>query len=94
MGGDQRRGVRRQIEFEVVYNSGREEGTGVLVDISNSGALFEDTSLQPKLGTEVQLNVLLYGEDGSVPLLGKVVRHTLTGFAIEITRWFKPDALE
>ena len=94
MSKERRRGERRQIEFEVVYNAGREEGVGVLVDISNSGALLEHTSLQPKLGTEVQLNLLLDGDHGPVPLIGRVTRHTTTGFAIEITQWFKPEGLE
>jgi hypothetical protein len=91
---DQRATVRHRIEFEVVYNAGREEGIGVLADISTSGALIEDVSLQPKLGAEVQLHLILYGDDGPVRLSGQVIRHTPAGFALEITRWFRPDALE
>lgn len=91
---DNRRGERQDVEFEVVYISAREEGTGVLVSISKSGALLEDTSLKPKLGAEVQLNVILYGGDAPVQLRGQVTRYTKTGFAIEITRWYKPKGLE
>ena len=91
---EQRKAVRHHIEFEVVYNAGREEGIGVLADISTSGALLEDVSLQPKLGTEVRLHLILYGDDGPVRLVGTVSRHTVTGFALTIGRWFRPDSLD
>lgn len=91
---DQRKGIRQRIEFEVIYNAGREEGIGLLADISTSGALIEETTLQPKLGSEVRLHLILYGDEGPVRMRGVVSRHTATGFAIEITQWFKPSGLE
>ena len=91
---EQRTGVRHQIEFEVVYNAGREEGIGVLADISTSGVLIEDASLQPKIGAEVQLHLILYGDDGPVRLVGRVNRHTVSGFALAISRWFRPEDLD
>lgn len=91
---DQRHGVRHRIDFETVYSAGREEGVGVLVDISTTGALIEDATLQPKLGSHVHLHLLLYGDQGPVQMHGKVIRHTLSGFALQITRWIPPEGLE
>lgn len=90
----QKRNPRHLVQCEAVYSVGREDGVGVLIDVSTSGALIEDASLLPKLGAEVRLHVILYGDDGPVRLQGVVNRHTVSGFALEITHWFRPDALK
>jgi hypothetical protein len=67
---------------------GRCELVGVLTNISYSGALIEDTSIQPAIGTFVVLSVYLKPAsafEAATPfeLTGHVVRHSSTGFAIE-----------
>jgi hypothetical protein len=82
--------------LEVTGTSGRFEVIGTLVDISYSGALVEDTSMQPEIRTPVVLYLYLAppGDFKAVSpfkLTGHVVRHSSTGFAIEFTDRFDPD---
>jgi hypothetical protein len=77
---DKRRGARIRTRFETAYSAGREEGTGILAEISCSGALLTQASLQPRLGSKVRVHVLL---SEPFEVAGKVVRHVEGGFAIE-----------
>jgi len=85
----ERRGaVRFPIALNAHYSSGPEEGFGVLANISYSGALIEDTSVQPAVGTRVRVYVFVEPVDPIAPaspyeLVGRVVRHSYSGFAIE-----------
>jgi hypothetical protein len=70
------------------YSSGPEEGIGVLANISYSGALIEDSSARPTVGSRVRIYVFNEPEDPITPaspyeLVGRVVRHSSSGFAIE-----------
>jgi uncharacterized protein (TIGR02266 family) len=69
---------------------------GVLTNISYSGALIEDTSMQPEIGTPIALYVYLEPPsafEAATPfeLTGHVVRHSSTGFAIEYEDNLDPD---
>ena len=75
-----RRASRVRTRFETAYSAGREEGTGILANISYSGALLTDTSLQPRIGSQVRVYVLL---SEPFDVVGKVVRHVEGGFAVE-----------
>ncbi len=93
---DRRRGFRVSIRLEVNGTSGRFEVVGELANISYSGALIEDTSMQPEIGAAVVLYVYLNppGDFKAVSpfkLTGHVVRHSATGFAIEYEDTFDPD---
>jgi hypothetical protein len=82
--------------LEVSSTSGRFEVVGELANISYSGALIEDTSMQPEIGTPIVLYVYLNppGDFKAVSpfkLTGYVVRHSSTGFAIEFDNTFDPD---
>jgi hypothetical protein len=93
---EKRRGFRVSIRLEVIGTSGRFEVVGALVNISYSGALIEDTSMQPEIGTTVVLYVYLNppGDFKAVSpfrLTGNVVRHSSTGFAMEFENTFDPD---
>ncbi len=79
---DNRKHPRFRTRFDTLCSSGREEGVGVLMDISYSGAHLEETSLRPPVGTEVRLYVFVQPVS-PFELVGQVVRHTETGFAIE-----------
>ena len=93
---EHRRGFRVSIRLEVNGTSGRFEVVGELANISYSGALIEETSMQPEIGAAVVLYLYLTppGDFKAVSpfrLAGHVVRHSSTGFAIEYERNFDPD---
>ena len=74
------RAARVRTRFETAYSAGREDGTGILANISYSGALLTETSLQPRIGSQVRVYVLL---SEPFDVVGKVVRHVEGGFALE-----------
>jgi len=85
---ERRRAIRFPTTLNAHYSSGPEEGIGVLANISYSGALIEDTSVQPAVGTRVRVYVFVEPEDPIAPaspyeLVGRVIRHSSSGFAIE-----------
>ena len=70
------------------YSSCPEDGIGVLANISYSGALIEGSSVQPSVGFRVRIYVFTEPIDQLAPaspyeLVGRVVRHSSSGFAIE-----------
>ena len=79
---EERRALRVKTHFEALYATGREDGTGILVDVSYSGARLDRTSVQPKVGTLVRLYIT-FPPARILELVGHVVRHAETGFAIE-----------
>ena len=93
---NRQRDNRIRIRFAAFFPFGRMEVTGVLANISYSGALIEDTSVGPETGTPVVLYVDLkppsaFGAATPFKLAGHVVRHTPTGFAIEFRDNLDPD---
>jgi len=85
---EKRRDARFLTALNAHYSSGPEEGIGVLTNISNSGALIEDSSVQPTVGSRVRIYVFTEPADPIAPaspyeLVGRVVRHSSSGFAIE-----------
>jgi hypothetical protein len=94
---DRRRNDRFAIRLEAHYSFGRVVEVGVLANISYSGALIEDVTMQPKIGTRVVLQVQLtpasdLGAVTPVELAGNVVRHSPNGFAIEYEDGLDPDS--
>ncbi len=85
---ERRRGDRFTTALNAHYSSGPEEGIGVLANISYSGALIEDSSVQPSVGSRVRIYVFVEPVDpiahpGPYEFAGRVVRHSSSGFAIE-----------
>ena len=80
-----RRNARVKTTFETLVSSGRQEGAGVLVDISYRGALLEDSSILPDLAAHVRLYVFIRPVD-PFELVGNVIRHTSNGFAVEFEK--------
>ncbi len=78
----ERRHPRFRTRFDALATSGREEGAGLLTDISYSGARLEETSFQPEVGAKVTLFVFIQPVS-PFELKGKVVHRSETGFAIE-----------
>ena len=78
------------------YSFGRVDGTGVLADVSYSGALIEDITMQPEIGTPIILQVYLeppstFRAATPFELDGHVVRHSSSRFAIEYKDNLDPD---
>ncbi len=85
---ERRRGDRISTALNAHYSSGPKDGIGVLANISYSGALIEGSSVQPAVGTRVRIYVFTEPVDPIAPaspyeLVGRVVRHSSSGFAIE-----------
>jgi hypothetical protein len=83
-----RRSPRIRTWFETHFSSQRQEGEGVLADVSYTGARVEDTGIRPSVGALAILYVCLPDDPKPFQLEGKVARHTDAGFAIE---YEKPD---
>ncbi len=79
---ERRREARVQTRFESLCSAGRSEGTGILSDISYSGALISDASLLPEIGKLLRIYVFVQPV-APFEIVGTVVRHTEDGFAIE-----------
>ncbi len=93
---NRRRENRVPISLKAYYSFDRVEGVGVLANISYSGALIEDTSMQPEIGTQIVLYLFLkppgaFKAVSPFKLAGHVVRHSSTGFAIEYDEKFDPN---
>ena len=68
--------------FEWLCTGFKRKGTGLVVDLSDSGALLEEASFVPVRGELVGLAIeIAAGESGL--LIGWVTRHTDDGFAVE-----------
>lgn len=85
---EKRRDPRFIVALNAHYSSGPEEGIGILSNISYSGALIEDSSVRPTVGSRVRIYVFVEPTDPIAPaspyeLRGRVVRHSPSGFAIE-----------
>ncbi len=85
---EKRREPRFSTALNAHYSTGPEEGIGVLANISNSGALVEGSSVRPTVGSKVRIYVFTEPVDPIAPaspyeLVGRVIRHSHSGFAIE-----------
>ena len=73
---------RNQVHFLVLCQLGIKQGSARLVSISLTGALLESTSIFPAQGMLVKIRLDSPELDTPTELKGRVVRHTVTGFAI------------
>ncbi len=82
----ERRDSHRAVaHFKCLCSGYWRKGSGVLVSISGSGALIEETSFVPVGGELVGLSLELPLPGASL-LIGWVSRHTDSGFAIEFDK--------
>jgi len=84
-----RRSHRIRTRFETHFSSKRQEGEGVLADISYNGALVENTGIQPHIDAHAILYISLPDDPKPFQVEGRITRHSLDGFAIEYS---EPDA--
>jgi hypothetical protein len=81
---NRRRNPRYRARFDALCSTGEQEGAGLLVDISRSGARLERVSHCPAPGTKVRLYVFVQPVC-PFELAGEVVRSEGTAFAIRYT---------
>ncbi len=79
---ENRRNPRFRARFDALYTDERDQGTGILADISRSGAYLERASLRPPIGSKVRLYIFVRPV-APFEVVGEVVRHGENGFAIE-----------
>jgi hypothetical protein len=79
---ERRRDVRIKTAFEVVDAIPAIEGIATLSDISAGGACLQGTSARPAVGRTVQLTIPMSDRRPPLLLVGTVVRHAETGFAV------------
>lgn len=80
------RSDRVSTALQAFYAAGREEGMGEMADVSISGARFDATTSQPRVGTTLLIKVLRPKGD-PVELEGDVVRHAPGGFAVHFKQF-------
>ncbi len=85
---ERRRHVRFTTALNAHHSSDPGNGIGVLANISYCGALVEDASIKPSVGSKVRVYVFVEPVDPIAPaspyeLVGRVVRHSSSGFAID-----------
>ncbi len=90
------RDYRIAIRLVAHFDFGRVEVAGMLANISYTGALIEDTSVQLEIGTPIVLYVHLeppsaFKAATPFKLAGRVVRLSATGFAIQYDYNLDPD---
>jgi hypothetical protein len=90
------RGDRFSIPLEVYCSFERVEGTATLANISYTGALVEDSSIRPEIGTRIKLYVYLkppraFEAETPFELTGVVSRHSSDGFAVKFEDSRDPD---
>ena len=83
---ERRRDSRIRTAFEVLNAYPPLEGIALLHDLSADGACVEDTSARPEIGKTIQLSVRVSDREPRCVLIGKVVRHFESGFAIEFDK--------
>jgi hypothetical protein len=78
-----RRGTRIKTRFKSLYATEDQEGSAILAEISYSGARLEGIEFQPSPGARICVYVWLPRHAEPFELVGKIVRQTDDGFAIE-----------
>ena len=75
--------TRIHTRFETVFRAERQEGIGVLSDLSLAGARVEHCTWAPSIGSLVRLHVQMEEDRGPLELNGSVVRLTERGFVVQ-----------
>jgi hypothetical protein len=79
---ERRNHPRFQTKFDVLCSTGAQEGAGMLVNISRSGACLDLANPLPDLGKQVRLYIFVQPVS-PFELAGEVVRHEGSSFAIQ-----------
>lgn len=78
---ERRRHLRLSIQFDTLYSAGSQEGSGVLTEISYTGARIESVLNPPKEGTLVRIYIFVQPM-APFEVAGHVARVHDGGFAI------------
>jgi hypothetical protein len=78
---DRRRAARIPTRFVATYSAERTEGTGLLKNVSRTGALIETKQVVRAIGAAVRAEVVV-NDDHHVTVSGTVARFGESGFAV------------
>ncbi len=77
-----RRAIRFERRIRVRYRTAELAGSGLLQDISSTGALLENVSPRLSLGVELEIEMTFLKDTLPVVVVADVIRLTRTGFAV------------
>ena len=80
------RANRFEVPVQIKYSAGAVRGEGVLCNISSTGALIDEATLNLTLGTELTLELCFFGDSAPVEISAKVVRKVASGFALHFVK--------
>ncbi len=83
---EHRANLRTQVEVPVSFTSGDEKGFGTILNVSRSAALLANNSIQPEIVAPVAISLGRGDGDPPDPLVGTVVRHSASGFAVRFAK--------
>jgi hypothetical protein len=74
---------RFRLKIPITYTADGRSGRATIVNISSTGALVRQATVKPKPGALIKMSYSCDGERNQTTLLGEVVRHAGTGFAVQ-----------
>jgi predicted outer membrane lipoprotein len=74
---------RFKLKIPVDYMADRRGGQGTIVNLSSTGALVREATSKPRIGALIKLSYSCDGPEDQTTILGEVVRHAGTGFAVQ-----------
>ena len=91
--GDRRRAVRFNLGAPVTCVIAEREFSfqAQTLDVSLSGVLLDGGAEKPAVGTEVMLWFSFFPGSSGIPVRGRVVRQTATGFAVQFIELASPE---
>ncbi len=78
-----RAAARKTVDFSVLYRTGLQQSEATLTNISLTGARLESSVTIPPVGAIVVIKLKPSRQDEPIPVNGRVVRYTASGFAVE-----------
>ncbi len=86
------RPARLRADFSAEYTAGIEQGSGIVVEISRTGARIDTGDPPPPIGSTVWLHIHVR-DSYAADIVGRVSRHPERGFAI-VFIGLTPEVLE
>ena len=80
---EHRGALRKKVHFSVLCRTGVKQGQATLVDISLTGAQLESSAILPPPGMLVTIRVAQPEQEEPIALIGRAVRRTPRGFAMQ-----------
>jgi Trk K+ transport system NAD-binding subunit len=82
----ERRKPRANVRFRVAYRGPSFEGTGIVLNISTTGALIEDADRLLMTGIDIMLAFSFFEDSVPIEVPAEVVRETEQGFGVQFRK--------